>query len=266
MNDLLKKEISLRAEAAYTMSTKAADIAMKFYGKAQKWNKADSSPVTEADIAIDKEIHAMLKENFSDDGVLSEETESEDSRFQKDFTWVIDPIDGTKEFIKLTNDFCVMIGICYKGSPVYGVINIPTTGEIFYGGPDFGAFLDQDGQTTKLNEQALSGDKVLISKSHRAEIVIPYLEARKLEGIPCGSSGVKACRLINKSAQHYIHGTFIQEWDTAAADALVKGAGGYFTDIYGNDIVYNKQVPNVEGIIATFSKNQLLDIKDFFQK
>jgi 3'-phosphoadenosine 5'-phosphosulfate (PAPS) 3'-phosphatase len=159
-----------------------------------------------------------------------------------------------------------MIGICYKGEPVYGVTNLPVTGEIFYGGESFGAFLDLNGETTKLNQQNPTGNKVLTSRSHSVEVVIPYLEARQLEGIRCGSSGVKACRLVDQTAQHYIHGTTIHEWDTASADALVRGAGGYFTTLDGEPIVYNKPEPTVEGVIATFSKNQLLDICDFFSK
>lgn len=266
MNTKLREQISLRAKLAYDISKQGAAIAMDFFGHAEKWNKQDSSPVTEADIAIDKALQEAISQAFPQDGILSEETEASDSRFNKDFVWVIDPIDGTKEFISQSKDFCIMIGICYKGEPVYGVTHLPVTGEIFYGGEAFGAFLDFEGKTTQLNQQNLSGNKVLTSRSHSVEVVVPYLEARQLESIRCGSSGVKACRLVDQTAQHYIHGTTIHEWDTASADALVRGAGGYFTTLDGKPIVYNKAEPTVEGVIATFSKNQLLDIRDFFAK
>ena len=266
MNDLLKNKITQRATAAYDMSIDAAKVAMDFFGKAKKWNKKDSSPVTEADIAIDKVLQSTIADRFPKDAILSEETEASDSRFEKDFVWIIDPIDGTKEFIRQSNDFCIMIGICYKGEPVYGVTHIPATGEIFYGGEAFGSYMDVNGRTTKLNQQFVDGNKVLTSRSHSVEIVIPYLESRKLDGIPCGSSGVKACRLVDQTAQHYLHGSTIHEWDTASADALVRGAGGYFTTLDGNPIIYNKPTPTVEGVIATFSKKQLLDVRDFFKK
>lgn len=264
MEDSLKDKIQSRADAAYDMSIEAAKVAMDFFGKAKKWHKKDSSLVTEADIAIDKVLQNAISDSFPNDAILSEETEASDSRFNKEFVWIIDPIDGTKEFISQSNDFCVMIGICYKGEPVYGVTNIPATGEIFYGGEAFGSYLDLDGKTTPLNQQTHDGIKVLTSRSHSVEIVLPYIKSRKLESIRCGSSGVKACRLVDQSAQHYIHGSTIHEWDTASADALVRGAGGYFTALNGEPIVYNKPNPTVEGVIATFSKNQLLDVRDFF--
>ena len=105
MDTTLKEQILLRAQAAREFSKQGAVIAMDFFGKAEKWTKADSSPVTEADLAIDKYLQEMIVQDFPQDGILSEETEALDSRFTKDFTWIIDPIDGTKEFIRQSNDF-----------------------------------------------------------------------------------------------------------------------------------------------------------------
>jgi 3'(2'),5'-bisphosphate nucleotidase len=264
MNDILKENIRERGHLALTISFHAATIAMEYFGKAQQWDKADSSPVTEADIAIDKYLQEQIKLTFPQDGILSEETESCDSRFESDFTWIIDPIDGTKEFIRQSPEFCVMIGLCYKGEAVFGVIHIPVTGEVFYGGEEFGITLKKSSTNCELPKERVKGSAVLISRSHRADLVMPFVKANNLHGIPCGSSGVKACRLIDDTAQTYIHATIIHEWDTAAADALVRAAGGYFTDLNGDKIIYNKHKPIVDGIIASFFKEDVSSIREFF--
>ncbi len=264
MNDSLKNEILKRGQFAVEISHRCAEIALEFLGKSKSWNKSDSSPVTEADLAIDQYLQSQIKQFFPHDAILSEESEDISARNDCDICWIIDPIDGTKEFIKQSDEFCVMIGICYKGEPLYGVIHIPVTKEIFYGGEYFGVNWMKNNSQMNLPEINPLGNGVLISRSHRKDIVLPYVENYGLQGVPCGSSGVKACRLIDQTAHHYIHGTTIHEWDTAAADALVRGAGGYFTDICGQPIIYNKPIPKVNGVIGTFSKPEISKITNFF--
>lgn len=260
----VKEKIQERGQAAYQLSYKCAEIARDFLGKSKTWNKNDSSPVTEADLAIDLYLQKSIKEMFPEDAILSEEGEDNSPRQSAKICWIIDPIDGTKEFIKQTNEFCVMIGICYNGEPSYGVINIPLTNEIFYGGEGFGINLKKDGNVTTLPKIDINGPNVLVSRSHRKDIVLPYIEHKGMNDISCGSSGVKACRLIDQTAHHYIHGTIIHEWDVAAADALVRAAGGYFTDLSGQKIAYNKPAPKVNGVIASFSKDSVNEISEFF--
>ena len=264
MENDVKELIRERGQAAYKLSFNCAKIALDYLGKSKTWNKKDSSPVTEADLAIDLYLQKNIKELFPTDAILSEEAEDNSNRQESDICWIIDPIDGTKEFIKKTNEFCVMIGICFKGDPLFGVIHIPLTKEVFYGGPEFGVTLKKDGENIILPEIEPEGNRVLVSRSHRKDIVLPYVEEFGLNGISCGSSGVKACRLIDQTAHHYIHGTTIHEWDTAAADAILRGAGGYFTDISGQPITYNKSIPEVNGVIGSFSQNAVNNISEFF--
>ena len=264
MNDALKYEIERRAALAREISRKSAEIALDFFGNAEIWNKEDSSPVTEADIAIDRQLTKEISSNFPDDAILSEESADTPSRLDKDFCWIIDPIDGTKEFIARRDDFCVMIGIAYKDIPVYGVINIPRTGELFYGGENFGVNLEINNSPVKLPDVRQDGDKILISRSHRRKIVLPYVEKKNLQAISCGSSGVKACRLVDGSADHYLHGTTIHEWDAAAADAIIRGAGGYFRGMDSKPFSYNKPQPLIHGIIGSFNFDRVLDVSSFF--
>lgn len=264
MDILIKQEIERRGQLALKLAEQSALIAMNYLGKARQWSKQDSSPVTEADIAIDQQLQQAISAAFPDDAILSEEGVDDRTRLNKDYCWVIDPIDGTKEFIRQSNDFCIMIGLCYKGAPVYGVIHIPQTNEVFYGGPGFDTRLRRHGVNISLANKELPGNTVLMSRSNRGQVVLPYLEENNLKPLKCGSSGVKACRLIDGTAQHYIHGTTICEWDAAAADALVKGAGGYFKAMNGQDFTYNKVDPTIDGIIASFNLQRVEDISQYF--
>lgn len=266
MEKHIKEKIRQRGNAAYQLSYKCAQITRDYFGKSKVWNKEDASPVTEADLAVDLYLQKNIKQLFPADAILSEEAKDNKNRQEAELCWIIDPIDGTKEFINQTNEFCVMIGLCYKGDPVFGVINIPLCNEIFYGGPGFGVKLSKSGHLASLPHIEKNGRDVLVSKSHRKDIVLPYIKDKGLNYIPCGSSGVKACRLVDQTAHHYIHGTVIHEWDTAAADAIVRAAGGYFTDISGQPITYNKAIPQVNGIIGSFSQKVIGEISQFFSE
>ena len=116
---------------------------MDFFGRAKTWDKPDESPVTEADLAVDKLIRGGLEALFPEDGILSEELEDSDERLGRDFVWILDPIDGTKEFIAGRNDFCVMLGLVHKQHVCYSFVAIPATGELFEGGPGIGLRIEK---------------------------------------------------------------------------------------------------------------------------
>ena len=200
-------------------------------------------------------------------GIAEEDAEEADQvsgTCESGFTWIIDPIDGTKEFIAQRADFCIMLGLCYKNEPVYGVIDIPLTNEIFYGGGHFGVTYKKNGDELELPVERLMSDKVMVSRSHNRGIVDPYIIDRGMTAVACGSAGVKVCRLIDGSAGHYVHATNVHEWDTAAADALIRGAGGYLCDFTGREVVYGKPGAEVAGVIASFDKERIEDIANYF--
>ena len=106
--------------------------------------KDDNSPVTKADKASDKKIREILSKAFPSYSLLTEESVDDVTRLDNDYVWIVDPIDGTKEFVDKDDEFCVNIGLSYKHKAVLGVILIPVTGEIFYGVEGLGSFYLKD--------------------------------------------------------------------------------------------------------------------------
>ena len=133
----LDKELSVALKA-----TKLAnELIMNLYNKEYKTEiKEDDSPVTEADIKANEIIIKTLKEEFSDYGILSEEINDSFERLNKEYVWIIDPIDGTKDFIAKTDEFTVNIGLIYNHEVVLGVIGVPAKNEIYYASKGNGSY------------------------------------------------------------------------------------------------------------------------------
>lgn len=259
----LQKKIELVA----TFAVSAGDIAMKYYGHAEIWNKEDASPVTEADIAINNFLEKKIRNTFPEDGWLSEESIDNEQRLSKEYVWIIDPIDGTKGFINKTGDFAIMIGYARNGHAVGGVVYIPTKKELFYGGPEIGLTFLRDGVEQKISEPNPDGKKVVVSRNHTETITMKFIEENQLEPISCGSTGVKICRILDGTANHYIHRSAIGEWDTCAPEAIFRGQkNNIFTGKSGDLHVYNKESTQSIGILATSSKSLHKKAVKFFEE
>ena len=113
--------------------------------------KDDNSPVTKADKAADKLIREYLSKYFPSYALLTEESVDDKSRLTNDYVWIVDPIDGTKEYVAHSGEFTVNIGLAYKHEPVLGVIVIPVTGEVYYALKGKGSFYQKDGKITKIH-------------------------------------------------------------------------------------------------------------------
>ena len=228
--------------------------AYHFSNKPKTWNKKDSSPVTEADIAVNDLFIDAISENFPDDGILSEETLDSSIRQNTEYVWVIDPIDGTSEFIRGSKEHCIMVCLLHKNQPVFSLIAIPQENQFFYGGPGQGVYIeaiDSSFSKVKINYQNLNDNIVLLSRSHGDPSILGFINQEKLTGIPCGSAGVKVCRILTGKGAHYIHLSRIAEWDTAAPDCLMRALGINMVDINGKTLTYNKTEPKQNGLIAT---------------
>ena len=134
----LDKELSVALKATEL----ANKVIMDLYNKDYKTEiKEDDSPVTEADLKANEIIIKTLKEEFNDYGILSEEINDSLERLKKEFVWIIDPIDGTKDFIAKTDEFTVNIGLIYNHEVVLGVIGVPAKNEIYYASKGNGSYL-----------------------------------------------------------------------------------------------------------------------------
>ncbi|MDB4749870.1 3'(2'),5'-bisphosphate nucleotidase CysQ [Rubripirellula sp.] len=216
-------------------------------------SKGDGSPLTRADRLAHEIIVAGLAELTPEIPVVSEESAKEelDARLSWDLFWLVDPLDGTKEFIKRNGEFTVNIALVHRGCPVYGVVYAPVLNSCFCGGPEYGAWR-VDGDDSVRQNIAVAGKTegvmtVVASRSHRGEAVESFIE--KLAS-RCGEpevrsmgSSLKICLVATGEADVYPRLGPTCEWDTAAAHAVVLGAGGKVTNVCGEPLVYNK--PNI---------------------
>lgn len=208
--------------------------------------KEEGSPLTLADRAANSVIIAGLSVFTPDVPVLSEESKAEPYEVRKNWRrlWIVDPLDGTKEFIKRNGEFTVNIALVEHGRPLLGVVYAPVPGVTYYGARGFGAFRLKDGVSKAI---AVSGYgagspvKVVASRSHRGDAIDGFLEkAGSYEVVSMGSS-LKFCLVAEGTAHLYPRLGPTMEWDTAAAQCVVEAAGGRVTDLEGRALAYNRE-------------------------
>ncbi len=210
--------------------------------------KEDKSPLTLADTRSHGIISAYLKKHFSFP-VLSEEGGGipYEERRTWGYYWLVDPLDGTKEFVKRHGDFTVNIALIHEGRPVAGVIYVPVTSVLYYAQKGVGSFKVENGKTTKL---PVKGEKDLLtvvgSRSHATPELEQYIQEMKkkygeLEVISCGSS-LKFCMVAEGKAEVYPRLGPTMEWDTAAGQIIVEEAGGRVVEFKTRTpMLYNKE-------------------------
>ncbi len=218
--------------------------------------KAGDEPVTAADRAADVLIADGLRAAFPGDGLLTEESEDDLSRLDKERVWIVDPLDGTTEFISETGEFAVQIALALAGEAVLGVVYQPAKGRLFHAVRGQGAFQVHDGQTTRLHVSAQSDPAqmcLVASRSHYS----PFVDlARQALGIAraerVGSVGLKVGLVARAACDLYLATTISKEWDLCAPHALLLEAGGVLTNLCGDVLVYNKRdVIECTGLIAS---------------
>lgn len=198
------------------------------------YQKADSSPLTDADLAAHNIIVAHLTQLTPEMPILSEESASIDweVRRQWDNYWLVDPLDGTKEFINKNGEFTVNIAQIKNGQPVWGVVYVPTTGIIYSGGPELGHAIkitaDHNLVTlTVIPVKATNENWTIVgSRSHQSEEFKAFIEKFSAPDIRTMGSSLKICMIAEGSADIYPRLGLTSEWDTAAAHAVLLGAGG----------------------------------------
>lgn len=206
--------------------------------------KAEREPVTVADREADHLIANGLRLAFPDDGFLSEESEDDRSRLEKERAWIVDPLDGTVEFITETGEFSVQIALVIQRRPVLGVVHEPAHERTFYAVKGQGAYELHDGQRTRLHVSTVAepGEMCLVaSRSHYSPLIDA---ARKALGVKTlnqlGSVGMKVSLVARGECDVYLATTVTKEWDVCAPHALLMEAGGILTDLDGADLVYNR--------------------------
>ena len=231
-------------------------------------HKDDKTPVTEADLASERVIVAMLTEAFPDIPVISEETVPENG-FERPAHrfWLVDPLDGTREFVARNGEFAVLIGLVEDGRPVLGVVHGPAIGVTYIAHGPGSAMRRRDGgewQKIAAHEPSAGGLVVIHSRTHESSRrLAEYFEGRAVRTrISCGSA-LKFGAIAAGEADLYPRFGTTMEWDTAAGQAILEAAGGQVFGFDGLPLHYGKPGLKNDGFIAWGAKPAWQDAADF---
>ena len=242
-------------DIAIKAAQEASNVILKIYEKDYNtYTKTDNSPVTDADLTSNKIINEVLSNTKY--SILSEEDIDDQSRLSKDMIWIVDPLDGTSDFIDKTGEFTVMIALIQNKKPILGVIAWPTEKTLFVAQKNCGSFRYSDNKwdkisVTKINE--LSKCRTVGSRHHLSEKEKEFIKKVGIEDFTSIGSSLKVGKISSGQAEAYITTTNkMKEWDTAASYCIISEAGGIMTDMLGNDLTYNnKNVYHQNGILVT---------------
>lgn len=240
---------------AIKAARQGGEVVMKLYHKTVTYElKHDNSPVTDADIQSNGIIGDILATR--DYPILTEEGVDDKSRLDAESVWVVDPLDGTAEFVNRTGEFTIMVSLVKNGVPVVGVIDSPHEGSTYVAELGQGAFVyhnytwDQI-KVSKINDILQS--RVLVSRTHNPVLERDFIRGLQVNSLQSRGSSLKALAVSSGEADAYV--TFsdrIKEWDTAASHCILHEAGGIMTDMQGRSLVYNQaDVCHRSGILAT---------------
>jgi 3'(2'), 5'-bisphosphate nucleotidase len=226
-----------------------AVIAMGHYGSFDKNSdvitKSDDSPLTRADLEIDHYLHEKLRTSFPDIPVVTEEqAKSHGLDVTSGYFFLVDPIDGTKEFINQRDEFTVNVALLKDGKPVAGIVCAPALAKCFYGSTAAGAVVADmaEGQEAPISVRTPDNNALLVvaSRSHMTDETRDFLAANKVAETKNGGSSLKFCLLASGEADLYPRFGPTMEWDTAAGHAVLLAAGGFVDTLEGKPLDYAK--------------------------
>jgi len=227
----------------------AGEVAIDFFRRGvSAVRKADSTPVTEADLAVDALLHDRLTAARPDYGWLSEETADNSQRLDKRRLWIVDPIDGTRAFIAGKPDWVISVGLIEDEQPVLGVLLNPVTEELFIAHRGGGAFVNAERIAVSARDD-IEGARLIVTQEllRRKIWPQPWPEA---EIVWANSIAYRLALIASDRADATIALSGKSEWDLAAAALLVHEAGGKVTDAKGAALRFNQPSPRINGLVA----------------
>ena len=254
-------ELDIAIKAAQEASNVILDIYQKDYNIS---TKTDNSPVTDADLESNKIINKILSNTKY--SILSEEDVDDQSRLSKDMIWIVDPLDGTSDFIDKTGEFTIMIALIQNKKPILGVIAWPTEKTLFVAQKNCGAFRYSNDKWDKISVtkiENLSKCRTIGSRHHLSDKEKEFIKKIGIKDFSSIGSSLKVGKISSGEAEVYITTTNkMKEWDTAASYCIITEAGGKMTDMLGNELTYNnKNVYHQNGILVTngFIHNKIIN-------
>ena len=233
--------VNLDSSQVIDIAQKAGNAIMEIYNRDfDIYEKSDNSPLTEADLASHKVIVKSLEELTPDLPVLSEESFQEEiqNRMSWQTYWLIDPLDGTKEFIKKNGEFTVNIALVHQNKVIFGVVDAPALELTYWGGKSLGSYKIDNGFERPIvvakKKFKTSDMNIVGSRSHQSKEFVKFVEGYPGASIVSMGSSLKLCLVAEGFADLYPRLGLTSEWDTAAAQAIVEGAGGSVVSLKNN--------------------------------
>ena len=262
-NQFLSREILSRDAALLTEAVRAAGaLALSMFGTELKnWTKGASSPVSEADIAVNDLLESKLRSATPDYGWLSEESADDEARLGKQLVWIVDPIDGTRSYLAGREDWCVSVALVDGASPVLAAVFAPVSDEFFFAGRGGGATRNDvpvhATSGTELDFSRVAGPKPLVQRLSRGPDEITLYPR-------IGSLALRLCRVAEGSLDAAFAGGQSRDWDLAAANLIVQEANGNMTALSGDTILYNRREVT-HGVLVAAGRDRHASIVEHFR-
>lgn len=252
---ILRREL----DAAVALARRAGERIRALHGSGIAVDtKADDSPVTAADREADALITGGLRAQFPDDAILSEEAPDDLARLTRPRVWMVDPLDGTKDFIRGRDGFAVMIGLLDGDAPALGVVYQPIGDRLYFATRGDGAFLSVGGAAAARLHVSDVADpaqiRMVASKSHRTPTIDRVrAELGIVDELNVGSVGLKLGLIAEGARDLYVNPSGHSKlWDACGPEAILVEAGGRLTDAHGDPLTYRaRELGNVRGLIAS---------------
>jgi myo-inositol-1(or 4)-monophosphatase len=257
-DDLLNRDAALLRETVQEAGRLALSL---FRTELKNWTKGASSPVSEADIAVNDLLEQRLRSATPDYGWLSEESVDDEGRLAKRLTWIVDPIDGTRGYLAGREDWCVSVALVEDASPLLAAVFAPVSDEFFFAVRGLGAARNNvpvhATSGTELDFSRVAGPKPLVERLSPSSGEIT-LHPR------IGSLALRLCRVAQGSLDAAFAGGQSRDWDLAAANLIVQEANGNMTALSGDPILYNRQ-DVAHGVLVAAGRDRHARIVDHFR-
>ena len=232
-----------------------------FRTELRSWTKGASSPVSEADIAVNDLLEQRLRSATPDYGWLSEESIDDEARLNKPLVWIVDPIDGTRSYLAGREDWCVSVALVEGVSPVLAAVFAPVTQEFFFAARGGGALRNEvpvhATTGTELDFSRVAGPKPLVERLNRG--------AGEISLYPrIGSLALRLCRVAEGRLDAAFAGGQSRDWDLAAANLIVQEANGNMTALSGDPILYNRR-DVTHGVLVAAGRDRHASIVGHFR-
>jgi myo-inositol-1(or 4)-monophosphatase len=258
-DELLTRDATLLKDTVHEAGRLAQSL---FRTELKNWTKGASSPVSEADIAVNDLLEKRLRSATPGHGWLSEESVDNDSRLARRFVWIVDPIDGTRGYLAGREDWCVSVALVENGLPVLAAVFAPATEEFFF------AARGQGATRNDLRVHVTSGAELDFSRVAGPKPLVERLKPSEHEIIlhpRIGSLALRLCRVAQGSLDAAFAGGQSRDWDLAAANLIVQEADGNMTALSGDTLVYNRREV-VHGVLVAAGRDRHARIVEHFRR